>query len=426
MTATEMLLLVLALLVLACILLLVAVLAGQSRDRSRMRELKDELLDEVDVCEEGNGELLRRSLDDMSASLQRQGQGQTTVLESMQRQILLSTRNQEERFSQMTATLEQGLARDAQSMEQLRASNERQLTEMRQVVDEKLSDTLDRRLNESFAQVSRQLEQVYKGLGEMQTIASGVGDLKKVLTNVKSRGIWGEMQLGSLLEAVLAPGQYAENVEIVPGSGERVEFAIRLPGQGEAPVWLPIDSKFPQEDYLRMNAAAQAGNKAEEAAARQAFLRQIRTEAQRISGKYIHPPYSTDFAVLFLPVEGLYAEVIRETDTVSSLQANQRVILAGPSTFAALLNSLQMGFRTLAIQQRSAEIWQLLGTVRTDFTRFGEALEKTRRQMNQASETLDAAFSRSRQIQRRLSALENDLPGLPQGEDTEQTEEDRP
>ena len=426
MTATEMLLLVLALLVLACILLLVAVLAGQSRDRSRMRELKDELLDEVDACEEGNGELLRRSLDDMSASLQRQGQGQTTVLESMQRQILLSTRNQEERFSQMTATLEQGLARDAQSMEQLRASNERQLTEMRQVVDEKLSDTLDRRLNESFAQVSRQLEQVYKGLGEMQTIASGVGDLKKVLTNVKSRGIWGEMQLGSLLEAVLAPGQYAENVEIVPGSGERVEFAIRLPGQGEAPVWLPIDSKFPQEDYLRMNAAAQARNKAEEAAARQAFLRQIRTEAQRISGKYIHPPYSTDFAVLFLPVEGLYAEVIRETDTVSSLQANQRVILAGPSTFAALLNSLQMGFRTLAIQQRSAEIWQLLGTVRTDFTRFGEALEKTRRQMNQASETLDAAFTRSRQIQRRLSALENDLPGLPQGEDTEQTEEDRP
>ena len=426
MTATEMLLLVLALLVLACILLLVAVLAGQSRDRSRMRELKDELLDEVDACEEGNGELLRRSLDDMSASLQRQGQGQTTVLESMQRQILLSTRNQEERFSQMTTTLEQGLARDAQSMEQLRASNERQLTEMRQVVDEKLSDTLDRRLNESFAQVSRQLEQVYKGLGEMQTIASGVGDLKKVLTNVKSRGIWGEMQLGSLLEAVLAPGQYAENVEIVPGSGERVEFAIRLPGQGEAPVWLPIDSKFPQEDYLRMNAAAQAGNKAEEAAARQAFLRQIRTEAQRISGKYIHPPYSTDFAVLFLPVEGLYAEVIRETDTVSSLQANQRVILAGPSTFAALLNSLQMGFRTLAIQQRSAEIWQLLGTVRTDFTRFGEALEKTRRQMNQASETLDAAFTRSRQIQRRLSALENDLPGLPQGEDTEQTEEDRP
>ena len=426
MTATEMLLLVLALLVLACILLLVAVLAGQSRDRSRMRELKDELLDEVDACEEGNGELLRRSLDDMSASLQRQGQGQTTVLESMQRQILLSTRNQEERFSQMTTTLEQGLARDAQSMEQLRASNERQLTEMRQVVDEKLSDTLDRRLNESFAQVSRQLEQVYKGLGEMQTIASGVGDLKKVLTNVKSRGIWGEMQLGSLLEAVLAPGQYAENVEIVPGSGERVEFAIRLPGQGEAPVWLPIDSKFPQEDYLRMNAAAQAGNKAEEAAARQAFLRQIRTEAQRISGKYIHPPYSTDFAVLFLPVEGLYAEVIRETDTVSSLQASQRVILAGPSTFAALLNSLQMGFRTLAIQQRSAEIWQLLGTVRTDFTRFGEALEKTRRQMNQASETLDAAFTRSRQIQRRLSALENDLPGLPQGEDTEQTEEDRP
>ena len=191
-------------------------------------------------------------------------------------------------------------------------------------------------------------------------------------------------------------------------------------------MWLPIDSKFPQEDYLRMNAAAQAGNKAEEAAARQAFLRQIRTEAQRISGKYIHPPYSTDFAVLFLPVEGLYAEVIRETDTVSSLQANQRVILAGPSTFAALLNSLQMGFRTLAIQQRSAEIWQLLGTVRTDFTRFGEALEKTRRQMNQASETLDAAFTRSRQIQRRLSALENDLPGLPQGEDTEQTEEDRP
>ncbi len=291
-------------------------------------------------------------------------------------------------------------------MTALRQENERQLSEMRHTVDEKLTASLDKRLNDSFAQVSQRLEQVYKGLGEMQSLASGVGDLKKVLTNVKTRGIWGEMQLGSLLREMLAPGQYAENVAVAPGSTERVEYAVLLPAREGQALYLPIDSKFPQEDYLRLVNAADSADKARLEECRKALTAAIRTEAKRIASKYIRPPYTTDFAVMFLPVEGLYAEVMRSMDVAEAIQREQRVVIAGPSTFAALLNALQMGFRTLAIEQRSSEVWQLLGHVKNDFAQFGDTLEKTRQRLQQASDSIDTAFLKTRSIQKRLGEVE--------------------
>ena len=348
---------------------------------------------------EGNAALLN--------TLTQLGQSQTAALESMQRQVLLSTRNQEERAGQMSASVAASLSQLDARMEALRQQNDRQLSEMRRTVDEKLTESLDKRLNDSFAQVSRRLEQVYKGLGEMQTLAVGVGDLKKVLTNVKTRGIWGEMQLGSLLSAVLSPGQYEENVAVVPGAAERVEFALRLPGKDAEVVYLPIDSKFPQEDYLRLVEASQGGDAQAADAARKALLVRMKQEARRIAGKYILPPHTTDFAVMFLPVEGLYAEVAQSPDLCESLQREFRVVVAGPSTLSALLNALQMGFRTLAIQQRSSEVWKLLGAVRSDFDKFADVLEKARQRLQQATESIDTAFTRTRSIQRRLGAVEN-------------------
>jgi DNA recombination protein RmuC len=273
-------------------------------------------------------------------------------------------------------------------------------------MDERLTQSLDKRLTESFALVSQRLEQVYRSLGEMQTLATGVGDLKRVLTNVKTRGIWGEMQLGSLLSTVLTSEQYAENVAVVPGSQERVEFAVRLPGKEADTVYLPIDSKFPVEDYARLQEASQSGDATAVEAARKALMQQIKLEAKRIAGKYIAPPHTTDFAVMFLPVEGLYAEVVQQVDLVDTIQREQRVVIAGPSTFSALLNALQMGFRTLAIEKRSGEVWKLLGTVKADFGAFSDVLEKTQMRLRQASESIDSAFVKTRTIQRHLGAVE--------------------
>ncbi|MBR3494864.1 MAG: DNA recombination protein RmuC [Clostridia bacterium] len=323
------------------------------------------------------------------------GQGQRAQLASML-----------ETVGQLDRRVEQMRQATAGAIDKLREENQTQLTEMRRTVDERLEESLEKRLTESFAQVSRRLEQVWRGLGEMQSLAAGVGDLKKVLTNVKSRGIWGEMQLGALLSAMLSPGQYEENVSIVPGSQERVEYAIRLPGREGGEILLPIDSKFPQEDYLRLQEAADAGDKAKLEECRRALRQRLRTEAKRIATKYIHPPYSTDFAVMFLPVEGLYAEAVRETGLMEELQRDWRVTVTGPTTCTALLNALQMGFRTLAIEQRTGEVWRLLGEVRTDFGRFAETLEKTRQRLQQASESIDTAVSRSQTIQRRLNAME--------------------
>ena len=318
----------------------------------------------------------------------------------MQQQLATLTEANERKLSEMRATLEAKL-------QELQTDNAAKLEKMRLTVDEKLHQTLETRLGESFKLVSDRLEAVHKGLGEMQTLAAGVGDLKKVLTNVKTRGTWGEVQLENLLDQMLTGEQYAKNVATKPGSAERVEFAIRLPGRShdDQPVWLPIDAKFPREDYERLlDAQDRADSVAAECASKDLENR-IRKEAKTISEKYIAPPHTTDFGLLFLPTEGLYAEVLRRPGLVDCLQREHRVTVAGPTTLAAILNSLQMGFRTLAIEKRSSEVWQLLGAVKTEFGRFGDVLAKTKDQLDKASNTIGDAEVRSRQIERKLRGV---------------------
>ncbi len=292
----------------------------------------------------------------------------------------------------------------------MQQQNQKQLDAMRETVDEKLQKTLDSRISQSFSLVNERLEQVYKGLGEMQNLASGVGDLKKVLSNVKTRGILGEIQLGAILEQMLAPNQYEENVALRPGSTERVEFAVKLPGEaGGAPVYLPIDAKFPADTYMALQEAYENGTPDEIDAAGRMLENRIKGEAKDISQKYISPPYTTDFAIMFLPVEGLYAEVVRR-GLIETLQNTYKVNIAGPTTMAALLNSLQMGFKTLAIQQRSGEVWQVLSAVKTEFNTFGEVLEAAQNRIAQTSNELDKLVgTRTRKIQSKLRNIE-ELP----------------
>jgi DNA recombination protein RmuC len=295
-----------------------------------------------------------------------------------------------------------------QRLIQLQQSNEQKLEQMRVTVDEKLQSTLEARLGASFKLVSERLEQVQKGLGEMQSLASGVGDLKKVLTNVKTRGTWGEVQLGNLLESMLAPHQYEANVAPT-GSKERVEYAIRLPGRqpDDAPVWLPIDSKFPKEDYERLVDAQDRADLDAIAIASKALELALLKNGSDISTKYLAPPHTTDFAIMFLPTEGLYAEAVRRTDTVERLQREHRVVVAGPTTFAALLNSLQMGFKTLAIQQRSSEVWEVLGAVKTEFGKFGDVMDKVQKKLNEATSMIEKDVGvRQRAITRKLRDIE--------------------
>ena len=292
----------------------------------------------------------------------------------------------------------------------MQAATDRRLGEMRQTVDEKLQKTLEDRLQKSFGLVSQQLELVYKGLGEMRTLAAGVGDLKKVLSNVKTRGILGEVQLGAILEQLLAPGQYAENVATVPGSAERVEFAVKLPGDGDGPVWLPIDAKFPQDAYAALLAAYDTADKAAVELAAKELDKRVRGFGKDIHDKYLAPGHTTDFGVMFLPVEGLYAEVVRR-GTAERLQREYKIVVAGPTTMAALLNSLQMGFKTLAIQKRSSEVWKVLGSVKAEFDTFGQALAQAQNRLNQASSELENLVGvRTRQIQRKLQQVTL-LPG---------------
>ena len=287
----------------------------------------------------------------------------------------------------------------------MQAATDRRLGEMRQTVDEKLQKTLEDRLQKSFGLVSQQLELVYKGLGEMRTLAAGVGDLKKVLSNVKTRGILGEVQLGAILEQLLAPGQYAENVATVPGSSERVEFAVKLPGDGDGPVWLPIDAKFPQDAYAALLAAYDTADKAAVELAAKELNKRVRGFGKDIRDKYLAPGHTTDFGVMFLPVEGLYAEVVRR-GTAERLQREYKIVAAGPTTMAALLNSLQMGFKTLAIQKRSSEVWKVLGGVKAEFDTFGQALAQAQNRLNQASSELENLVGvRTRQIQRKLQQV---------------------
>jgi DNA recombination protein RmuC len=334
---------------------------------------------------------------------------QKAQLEAMSSAIGKLSDSNEKKLEAVRVTVEDKL----QSMQ---IDNAKQLDQMRQTVDEKLQGTLEKRLGESFKQVSERLEQVHKGLGEMQTLATGVGDLKKVLTNVKTRGTWGEVQLGALLEQVLNPDQFATNVATKDG-GERVEFAIKLPGQGadkDETVWLPIDAKFPVEDYQRLiEAQESADGEGVEVAGKQLENR-VKACAGDICEKYLNPPMTTDFGILFLPIEGLFAEVIRRTGLTEVIQRECRVVIAGPTTLWSILSSLQMGFRTLAIQKRSSEVWNLLAAVKTEWTKYGDVLDAVQKKLHQASDTIEKAKARSRAVGRKLK----DVQELPVGEAT--------
>jgi DNA recombination protein RmuC len=320
--------------------------------------------------------------------------------EQQQQRLAALGAEHEKRMGEVRATLEAKLGA-------IQQDNAAKLEQMRATVDEKLQSTLETRLGQSFQLVSERLEAVQRGLGEMQNLATGVGDLKRVLTNVKSRGILGEVQLGALLEQMLTTEQYESNVITVPGSSERVEFAIRMPGQGEGEhILLPIDAKFPMEDYQRLLEAQENADIEGAGIAGRALEIRVREEARRIKSKYIAPPHTTDFAVLFLPTEGLFAEVIRRPGLFELLQREHRVTVAGPTTLSALLNSLQMGFRTLAIAKRSSEVWALLGAVKNEFGKFGVVLEKTRKQLDAARNSIDSAGQRTRAIERKLRGVE--------------------
>ena len=327
-------------------------------------------------------------------------------LDVMRRQIEALTESSARRLLEVRATLEV-------KMRELQADNGARLEEMRKTVDEKLHATLEERLSASFRQVSERLERVHQGLGEMQQLALGVGDLKRVLTNVKTRGTWGEVQLEMLLEQVLTPDQYAKNVETVAGSNARVEFALKLPGkrEGEAPVWMPIDAKFPKEQYERLLDASERADAEGVAGAGRELERAVRNEAKTIADKYLAPPATTDFAILFLPTEGLYAEVMRRPGLADEMQRVNRISIAGPSTLMALLNSLQMGFRSLALEKRSSEVWQVLGAVKTEFAKFGDVLATTRLTLEKAARNIETAEVRSRQMARKLKSVE----ALPEG-----------
>ena len=346
---------------------------------------------------------LQRSLRGrMLESERRAAQQQSQLVESINAVLQLSAsgvQNAETRTQQLGDRLET-------RMEAMKETNERQLADMRQMIEGQLTPMLEKRLGQSFQQVSRQLEQVHRGLGEMQSLASGVGDLKKVLQGVKTRGIWGEIQLGALLRDILTSGQFLENTPVVPNAAERVEFAVRLPGRDGEGLLLPIDSKFPLDAFQHLIDASEGGDKGAIEQAGAALQRAVLEQAKKIGEKYVRPPYTTDFAILFLPVESLYAEVLRRPGLSEAARERYHVVVAGPSTLAALLNSLSLGFRTLSIEQRTGEVWQLLGTLRVEFARFGETLERMRQRLDQATGELDTAAARSRAITRRLDELD--------------------
>ena len=348
----------------------------------------------LDIMRKQIGESAAVGRDEQARSLKR-------VADSLNQALATMTEANGQRMLEVRATLEHKI-RD------LQADNGQRLEEMRKTVDEKLHATLETRLSESFRQVSERLERVHQGLGEMQQLAIGVGDLKRVLTNVKTRGTWGEVQLEMLLEQVLTVDQYGKNVETVAGTNARVEFAIKLPGQvdGGKPVWLPIDAKFPKEQYERLLDAADRADADGVLKAGAELERAVRNEAKTICDKYVSPPQTTDFAILFLPTEGLYAEVMRRPGLADDLQRTLRVTIAGPSTLSAILNSLQMGFRTLALEKRSSEVWQVLGAVKTEFAKFGDVLAATRQTLERAAKNIENAEVRSRQMARKLKSVE--------------------
>src|SRR5688572_27306154 len=354
----------------------------------------------------------REAREELSRSL-------ATFSQTLSTQMGSSAAVQNAQFETLRGAVEQRLDR-------IQQDNSAKLEQMRQTVDEKLQSTLEKRLSESFKQVSERLELVHKGLGEMQTLAAGVGDLKRVLSNVKTRGVLGETQLAALLEQVMAPEQYEKNVATRPGSAARVEFAIKLPGRDSgSAVLLPIDAKFPIEDYQRLQAAQEAGDKAALEMAEKALEARVKLEAKAIAEKYVEPPHTTDFALLYLPFEGLFGEVLRRPGLFDHIQRQFRVTICGPTNLLAYLNSLQMGFRTLAIQQRSSEVWKVLGTVKSEFGKFAEVLANTKRQLQTVANTIDQAEVRTRQIERKLKDVEV-LPGAEAAQENLQLETERP
>jgi DNA recombination protein RmuC len=377
----------------------------QHADNQRLeRELREAL--------ERQGTSGRMELEHRLGQLQTGLTGQLTQASGLNtEQLGQYGRNMQEQLAHLGQRTQAALAEVRGTLEQrlqaLQVGNEAKLDQIRATVDEKLQSTLETRLGESFRLVSERLEQVHQGLGEMQSLAAGVGDLKRVLGNVKVRGIFGEAQLGALLEQVLLPGQYATNQITRPGSNDRVEFAVKMPGRGGGEtVWLPIDAKFPAEDYGRLQIAQEQGDPLLVEAAAQALENRIRLDARTIHDKYVAPPHTTDFAILFVPSESLFAEILRRPGLIESLNRERRIVIAGPTTLFAMLNTLQMGFRTLAIEQRSAEVWRLLGAVKTEFGRFGEWLGKVRDQVQTVSRSLEAADTRARQMQRALKDVE--------------------
>jgi len=388
----------------AAVVAAVAVVVMLGRERASSREAREEL---------------SRGLSSFSQNISTQMTSIATVQNNQIDSFALQLENFRRTLEEQLARVQDQqrlAAKDTretleQRLEKLQQDNAAKLEQMRQTVDEKLHATLEQRLSESFKQVSERLEQVHKGLGEMQVLAAGVGDLKKVLSNVKNRGVMGEVQLAALLDQMLTPEQYETNVATKPGSKDRVEFAIKLPGRdSEGVVWLPLDAKFPTEDYQRMQEAQEAADLAGVEAAAKALENRIRMEGKTIAEKYLAPPATTDFALLYLPFEGLYAEVLRRPGLFEALQRDFRVTVCGPTTLSALLNSLQMGFKTLAIEKRSSEVWQVLGAVKGEFGKFAEVLARTKAQLQTVANTIDQAEVRTRQIERKLKDVEA-LPG---------------
>jgi DNA recombination protein RmuC len=417
------LLLPLALLLLVVNLVLLLVLLLRRGDSSSGPQLVRELRQDISDSARGTRQELQQTLATFQQSLVQQAATATRTqdarLDDFSQKIALFQKEVRDTLSTQLASLSEMNARRISEMHatmeaklaQLQQSNAAKLDEMRATVDEKLHDTLEKRLGERFKHVAERLELVHKGLGEMQSLAAGVGDLKHLLTNVKTRGMFGEAQLAALLEQVFTAEQYAAQIATVPGSRNVVDFAIKLPGKGEAsgegtPCWLPIDAKFPNEDYERLLDAQQRADAAGAESAAKALEARIRLEARSIAEKYLAPPHTTDFAILFLPTEGLYAEVLRRPGLMQALQREHRVTLAGPTTLLAMLSSLQMGFRTLALEKRSSEVWQVLGAVKTEFNKFGEVLARVKTQTQTVLNTLDSAEVRSRAMNRALRAVE--------------------
>lgn len=392
-------------------------LLAQHGDATRTQnEQADSFRAQLAVLQQTLADTLRQA----TASLSQQSQGSreaqdaslTRLAEQQAASLQRFSTTLNERLQALSATNDQRMNEVRLSVEQklgaIQADNEKKLEQMRATVDEKLHATLEQRLGESFKQVADRLEQVHRGLGEMQNLARDVGSLNRVLTNVKTRGIFGEVQLAGLLEQVFTPEQYAVNVETVPRSGARVEFAIRLPGQRADGValWLPIDAKFPREDYERLLDAHERADPVAAEVAAKAMEQRLRLEARSIRDKYVSPPHTTDFGILFVPIEGLYAEALRRPGLMESLQREYRVMLAGPTTLLATLNSLQMGFRTLALEKRSVEVWEILGAVKTEFAKFGDVLAKTKKKLDEASSSIEMAERRSRVMARELRSVE--------------------